>query len=119
MHPALNTILHKYILSEMFCFSTARMSDVKEHVMCLLGTVNSCCSNFSITSFDDQFLQEHVRSVAICDLDLLDLKVGEVSGCPDTRRQWQSKLIWIFWHSFMQRPVYPSFGRVEIWVDGW
>ena len=88
------------------------MSDVKEHVKCLLGAVNSCCSNFSITSFDDQFLQEHVRSVAICDLDLLDLKVGEVSECPVTGRQ--SKLIQIFWHCFMQRP---SFGRVEICVD--
>ncbi|KAI0237034.1 Pachytene checkpoint protein 2-like [Lamellibrachia satsuma] len=58
--------------------STARMGDVKEHVKSLLGTINTCCNNFSITSFDDQFLQEHVRSVAICDLDLLDLKAGEV-----------------------------------------
>ena len=58
--------------------STAKVEDVQQSVRGLLSQQASCYGNFSLTTFDDPFLQKHVESVSVCDFELLDLPSGEV-----------------------------------------
>ncbi|XP_076585045.1 pachytene checkpoint protein 2 homolog [Chaetodon auriga] len=64
--------------------STAEMSDVKIHVMALLNRHSMVFGNYRWTDFDDDFLQKHVESVALVDMEemvtqLLDLKSCSIS----------------------------------------
>lgn len=51
------------------CFSTAKLSEVKMHVLALLNRHSMVFGNYRWTEFDEDFLRKHVESVAIVDLE--------------------------------------------------
>lgn len=50
-------------------FSTAKLSDVRTHVLALLSRHSMVFGNYRWTEFDEDFLQKHVQSVALVDLE--------------------------------------------------
>lgn len=61
-----------YIIDSIFdlsIFSTVKMSDVKMHVQTLLNRHSMVFGNYRWTEFDEPFLDTHVESLAIVDLE--------------------------------------------------
>lgn len=50
-------------------FSTAKLSDVKTHVLALLNRHSMVFGNYRWTEFDEDFLQRNVETVALVDLE--------------------------------------------------
>uniref|UniRef100_A0A8C4F4U9 Pachytene checkpoint protein 2 homolog n=1 Tax=Dicentrarchus labrax TaxID=13489 RepID=A0A8C4F4U9_DICLA len=67
------------------CFSTAKVSDVRMHVLALLNRHSMVFGNYRWTEFDEEFLQKHVESVLFICYELfppaqpVDLKSCSVS----------------------------------------
>uniref|UniRef100_A0A8D3BDT9 Pachytene checkpoint protein 2 homolog n=1 Tax=Scophthalmus maximus TaxID=52904 RepID=A0A8D3BDT9_SCOMX len=61
--------------------STAKLSEVRTHVLALLNRHSMIYGNYRWTEFDEDFLRKHVESVSISDLEdmPLDLKSCSVS----------------------------------------
>ncbi|XP_067365939.1 pachytene checkpoint protein 2 homolog isoform X2 [Channa argus] len=61
--------------------STAKQSEVRMHVLALLNRHSVIFGNYRWTEFDEDFLQKHVHSVAIVDIEKmpLDLKSCTIS----------------------------------------
>lgn len=61
--------------------STAKLCDVRTHVLALLNRHSMVFGNFRWTEFDEEFLQKHVESVVLADLERmpLDLKMCSLS----------------------------------------
>uniref|UniRef100_A0A8C2Z621 Pachytene checkpoint protein 2 homolog n=1 Tax=Cyclopterus lumpus TaxID=8103 RepID=A0A8C2Z621_CYCLU len=60
-------------------FSTAKLSEVRIHVLGLLNRHSMVFGNYRWAEFDDDFLQKHVESVAIVDLEDLPLDLNSCS----------------------------------------
>lgn len=62
-------------------FSAARSSVVKEHVQALLKQRKVTYGDFQLFEFEDPFLQENVKSISICDTELVpqERKVSSAS----------------------------------------
>uniref|UniRef100_A0A8D3BDU2 Pachytene checkpoint protein 2 homolog n=1 Tax=Scophthalmus maximus TaxID=52904 RepID=A0A8D3BDU2_SCOMX len=65
-------------------YSTAKLSEVRTHVLALLNRHSMIYGNYRWTEFDEDFLRKHVESVSISDLEdmvtqPLDLKSCSVS----------------------------------------
>lgn len=58
-----------FVLNRTIFFSLAESHTVKEHVRALLGRHRVVYGDLVLTSFDDLFLQENVKSVSICDTE--------------------------------------------------
>lgn len=56
-------------------FSTAKLSDVRMHVLALLNRHSVVFGNYRWTEFDEDFLQKHVESVALVDVEEMVTKV--------------------------------------------
>ncbi|KAG8010110.1 Pachytene checkpoint protein 2-like protein [Nibea albiflora] len=59
--------------------STAKLSDVKMHVLALLHRHSMVFGNFRWTEFDEDFLQKHVESVVLADLDPMPIDLKSCS----------------------------------------
>ena len=66
---------HFLVTSLSFCFvflvSTARPNVIKEHVSKFLMHVGAVYGDTTFAEFDDNFLRDHVRTVAVCDTELV------------------------------------------------
>nr|XP_046255663.1 pachytene checkpoint protein 2 homolog [Scatophagus argus] len=59
--------------------STAKLSDVRTHVLALLNRHSMVFGNYRWTEFDEEFLQKHVESVVLVDLGEMPLDLGNCS----------------------------------------
>ncbi|XP_037532920.1 pachytene checkpoint protein 2 homolog [Nematolebias whitei] len=62
-------------------FSTAKLSEVKMHVQALLNRHSMVFGNYRWTEFDEEFLQRHVESVAIVDLEEMITQPLDLKSC--------------------------------------
>uniref|UniRef100_A0A671W7A9 Pachytene checkpoint protein 2 homolog n=1 Tax=Sparus aurata TaxID=8175 RepID=A0A671W7A9_SPAAU len=60
-------------------YSTAKQSDVKMHVLALLNRHSLVFGNYRWTEFDEDFLQKHVESVVLVDLDEMPIDLKSCS----------------------------------------
>lgn len=58
-------------LFSIFAHSTARSAVIKEHVRKFLMCEATVYGDTAFTEFTDGFLTEHVKSVSVCDTDLV------------------------------------------------
>ncbi|XP_068426162.1 pachytene checkpoint protein 2 homolog [Clinocottus analis] len=63
------------------CHSTAKLSEVKMHVLGLLNRHSMVFGNYRWAEFDEDFLQKHVESVAIVDVEELVTKPVDLKSC--------------------------------------
>uniref|UniRef100_A0A3B4GGK6 Pachytene checkpoint protein 2 homolog n=2 Tax=Pundamilia nyererei TaxID=303518 RepID=A0A3B4GGK6_9CICH len=61
--------------------STAKRSEVKMHVQSLLNCHSMVFGNYAWTEFDDDFLQKHVASVVIADLEEIVTQPLDLKNC--------------------------------------
>lgn len=72
----------RWVTNQLFYFfhscsyiSTAKLSEVRIHILALLNRHSMVFGNYRWTEFDEDFLQKHVESVAIVDLEELVTQV--------------------------------------------
>ena len=63
--------LGNHFIFLFFLVSTARPNVIKEHVSKFLMHVGAVYGDTTFTEFDDNFLRDHVRTVAVCDTELV------------------------------------------------
>uniref|UniRef100_A0A4W6DPR2 Pachytene checkpoint protein 2 homolog n=1 Tax=Lates calcarifer TaxID=8187 RepID=A0A4W6DPR2_LATCA len=61
--------------------STAKLSEVKMHVLALLNRHSMVFGNYRWTEFDEDFLRKHVESVAIVDLEEMITQPLDLKSC--------------------------------------
>lgn len=61
--------------------STAKLAEVRIHVLALLSRHSTVFRNYRWTEFDEDFLQKHVESVAIVDLEELATQPLDLKSC--------------------------------------
>uniref|UniRef100_A0A8C9XQM0 Pachytene checkpoint protein 2 homolog n=1 Tax=Sander lucioperca TaxID=283035 RepID=A0A8C9XQM0_SANLU len=61
--------------------STAKLSEVRIHILALLNRHSMVFGNYRWTEFDEDFLQKHVESVAIVDLEELVTQPLDLKSC--------------------------------------
>uniref|UniRef100_A0A3Q3M7G7 Pachytene checkpoint protein 2 homolog n=1 Tax=Mastacembelus armatus TaxID=205130 RepID=A0A3Q3M7G7_9TELE len=61
--------------------STAKLSDVRMHVLALLNRHSVVFGNYRWTEFDEEFLRKHVESVAVVDLEEIVTQPLDLKSC--------------------------------------